>query len=228
MGFAPYQVATRCTRGPQPGAVAFMKWADDFDPQAGNDGIFNCRNVRGGSVYSSHAEGRADDVHYDLVDGKPNPAGFAMVQLLRPHAADLGIGVMIWDHRIWSAKSPGRDGRPYSGPDAHTTHIHVEFTRAAAAKLTVATIKHVMAGLAVPKPAPAPKAGSRVLRLGMRGRDVLYVQKVIGGCAADGVYGPKTAARVRHYQEHKHLTADGVVAARTWAALARSAKRQAA
>ena len=39
------------------------------------------------------------------------------------------------------------------------------------------------------------------------------------GLVVDGVFGPRTDAAVRHFQQSKGLTVDGVVGAHTWAAV---------
>ena len=67
-----------------------------------------------------------------------------------------------------------------------------------------------------PSTAPSYGLGSRTLRQGDSGADVSYVQGRLG-IAADGKYGPATAAAVRAYQSSHGLTADGVVGPRTWA-----------
>lgn len=63
---------------------------------------------------------------------------------------------------------------------------------------------------------------SPVLKLGARGPDVMRLQGLLrmgdlGGGA--GVFGPRTQAAVIAFQRSKGLPADGVVGARTWAAL---------
>jgi len=64
--------------------------------------------------------------------------------------------------------------------------------------------------------------GSRILRLttpNLRGADVLFLQKWIGGgkLTLDGVFGPKTEARVKWYQKMRKLKVDGIVGPKTWA-----------
>lgn len=209
--FARWEPAKKCTGGPQPGARAFLAWALATQPHARNDGIYNCRNVRGGSTMSAHAEGRAIDVGFPLVDGRPNPAGTALVQVLRPIAAKLGIGCIIWNRRIWSAKSPGRAGRPYAGADPHTGHVHVELTRKAAAVLNLATIKHHVA-TAAQRPARA------TLRRGDHGPAVEALQKLLH-VTVDGVFGPKTVAAVNKVKTAAGGPADGIAGPNTWAIL---------
>ena len=66
-------------------------------------------------------------------------------------------------------------------------------------------------------PAPGPGA-SPVLRQGTRGAEVVDLQRRLG-LAPDGVFGPNTLRAVRTFQAQQRLTADGIVGARTWAAL---------
>lgn len=199
MAFAPWQAASRCTGAATPGARALMKWALDTHPEATNLGIYCCRNVRGSaSEMSCHAEGRASDVGFP---GRGNPAGHRLVQQLRPHAAELGVQAIIFDRTIWSAKSPGPAGRPYTGANPHYDHVHVELTRTAATKLTVATIRYVLA------------SGARTLREGATGADVKVLQTALG-VKPDGVFGPKTRAAVNRLKASRGWPADGVAGPR--------------
>jgi murein L,D-transpeptidase YcbB/YkuD len=53
------------------------------------------------------------------------------------------------------------------------------------------------------------------LRLGSRGVDVQRVQRAVG-VTPDGVFGPKTQAAVRAYQQRHGLFVDGIVGPKTW------------
>jgi hypothetical protein len=64
-------------------------------------------------------------------------------------------------------------------------------------------------------------------RYGSRGGDVEYVQELLLRLgydvgATDGIYGTRTTAAVKEFQRKNHLSADGVVGSRTWAALERT------
>lgn len=59
-----------------------------------------------------------------------------------------------------------------------------------------------------------------VIRVGAYGPDVAWIQTALGCMIIDGHYGPGTAARVQIFQRAHALKADGIVGARTWAALA--------
>jgi peptidoglycan hydrolase-like protein with peptidoglycan-binding domain len=56
----------------------------------------------------------------------------------------------------------------------------------------------------------------------MTGDDVAYAQRYIGPTRAgpaDGVFGARTRAAVRWYQQMRHLGVDGVVGTSTWTAM---------
>lgn len=227
--FAAWQGATTCTGSASPGARALMKWILDNTKDARNLGIYNCRTVRGGSTTSLHGEGRACDVGMPMTAGRGSKAGHALVKKLIAHASELEIQAVIYDRRIWSAKSP--NGRAYTGVHPHYDHLHIELTRKGAANLTLAKIREILEDDALeaireilrPKPEPAKpsgaKPGSRTIKRGSKGDDVEFVQKFIGRqrCgAADGIFGAKTEAGVEWYQKMRGLKVDGVVGGNTW------------
>lgn len=210
MGFPAWSPATHCTGGPAPGASAFMRWfVEHYHGKGGfNLGIYNCRDVRGARTTSMHGEGRACDFGFPVGD----PDGDALLKLLLKNVGKLGIQCIIYERRIYSAKSP--NGRPYPGLVPHWDHLHVELTREAAAKLTYATIKKVLT-------VQAFKPGQRTLKIGCRGGDVKFVQRKLGLKNADGIYGPVTKAAVlrwerRKQKDHPNLVVDGVVGGLTW------------
>lgn len=176
----------------------------------------NCRAVRGGGARSIHSEGRACDIGFPVRGGKAHADGHKLVRELLPVAGKLGIQALIFDRRIYSAKSP--KGRRYTGVNPHVDHIHVELTRTAAAKLTVATIKaHLGAKAKAGVDLARRTLGSRVLRRGSSGTDVVELQKVVGAKPADGSFGRGTEAAVRAWQAKNDLSVDGVAGPRTLA-----------
>lgn len=206
-----------------------MKWSLDEGLCDRNMGIYNCRPVRGGQISSIHAEGRAGD-HGVNTDARGRVKGHRLIETLRPVAKELGIQCMIFDRKIWSAKSPGKKGRPYPGVNPHYDHAHIELTRNAAKNLTIATIRDAIEKASKPAVQPAPvkpaagkkpvKLGSRALRRGSKGKDVLWVQKRIGhGVKPDGIYGQRTEEAVRWYQDRHNLPVDGSIGPRDWAKL---------
>jgi peptidoglycan hydrolase-like protein with peptidoglycan-binding domain len=214
MGFPRWEPAVRCTDGPTPGASAFMKWfVEEYGDLGGyNLGIYNCRTVRGGSTTSLHGEGRATDLGFPVSD----PDGNQLLNRLLKAPGRLGIQCIIYERKIFSAVSPG--GRYYGGVNPHYDHLHVEFTREAARKLTYATVEQVLRiGL------PKRKRGRRDLGLDDKGTDVRWVQKQVG-IEADGYFGPKTKQAVTRYEraalkDFPRLRVDGVVGKLTWKTL---------
>lgn len=211
--FATWQAATSCTGSARPGARALLDWfLSEYPGVARSGGIYNCRPVRGTTTtFSVHSEGRAVDVMMPVVNSRGNPAGHAAIARLAPHGRALGIQTIIFDRRIWSARSPA--GRAYTGVNPHYDHLHLELTREAATTLTLGRIR-LLAGTTV----TTLQLGSRTLRLEtpyMRGDDVKFVQGKVG-TTQDGVFGPGTHSKVAAWQQTQGLLADGVVGPLTW------------
>ena len=129
--------------GPQPGAIALMKWALARYNNASNLGIYNPRRVRGSSTsWSIHADGRAIDVGFPVVEGG-HPQGNELADLIVKRYTDFGVQQVIWNRRIWTV---GRGPwRRYTGTSPHTDHVHIELAWPAATGLTVAEIEAFLA-----------------------------------------------------------------------------------
>ncbi len=212
MGYPAWEQATHCTGSATPGAQALMRWiVENYGTKgAQNWGIYNCRSVVGASTTSTHGEGRALDVGFPVGD----PDGDRLLAELRKAPGRLGIQVIIYERKIYSANAPG--GAYYGGEAPHYDHLHIELTREAGRKLTYATVKQVLS--------PVKRtAGSRNLRKGCKGADVRWLQRKLG-VKVDGAYGPDTARAVRQFERsvtkrYKNLKPDGVVGKTTWRAL---------
>jgi hypothetical protein len=179
--FPAYEgAAPRCSGVAQPGVEAFMDWAvGDFRQGARNFGIYNCRSVRGSTNRSIHGDGRAGDVGFAMVGGKANPNGTVLLNTLLPHVRALGIQMIIWNRRIYSAKAPL--GAAYQGVSPHTDHLHIEFTWNAARTLTRDRVRVIVGGPRIPaaetpKPAPAPIPAPPS---GPSANDLLLVQQLL-------------------------------------------------
>ncbi len=136
-----YEPQTTCDPHAKPGVLAFRAFAErNFG--AGDLGI--TRSCGQGGT-SEHKEGRAWDAAYNYY----NPAQRARAErligwLLAPdaygnqgaNARRLGVMYIIWHNRIWAPYDIEAGWRPYTGADAHTSHIHFSFTWDGARKRT--------------------------------------------------------------------------------------------
>jgi peptidoglycan hydrolase-like protein with peptidoglycan-binding domain len=202
-------------------------------PRATNLGIYNCRNARGTTTFSPHAEGRAIDVGFPLAsNGRGSSYGYALVNaLLKADPSKLGIQAIIYDRKIWSAKSPS--GRDYTGVHPHYDHVHIEMTRAAADSVTLATVRSVLGGgvstgSRYEAYKTGVKPGSRTIgqfrtQPWSAGDDVKEVQRLLNAwypklsrLAVDGYFGAKTTDRVRYLQSKAGIAVDGFVGKTTW------------
>ncbi len=80
------------------------------------------------SELSIHATGRAIDIF-----AEPG-AGDQVAKWLVVNAEELGVQLVVWNRTIWKITPAGPTSRAYAGPNPHTTHVHVELTREAAAR----------------------------------------------------------------------------------------------
>lgn len=207
--FASWEAARDCTHGPGPGARALMFVILLVFPRAKNWGIFNCRNTALGNR-SAHGEGRALDVGCSIALGR-----LIVALLLRVGPSKLGISAIIHNKVIYSAKSPR--GRRYPG-HPHHDHVHIEMTRSAAERLTVATAKRLLIPAQRKPSEPEIPTLRRTLKEGSQGEQVKWVQSKVG-VHNDGIFGPKTEVAVKRWQRAHDLKADGVVGPKTWVAM---------
>jgi peptidoglycan hydrolase-like protein with peptidoglycan-binding domain len=78
-----------------------------------------------------------------------------------------------------------------------------------------------------PPPSPPPPPPTQgwctvnlpVLQQGSTGPSVRSAQTLLGGLAADGIFGPQTHQRTVQYQQQHHLGADGIIGTHTWGQL---------
>jgi len=131
-----YDPARRCTGSAQPGTRVLRDTMDAEIPDLGDDGIYNCRNTRGGSSLSLHAEGRAWDAHTSY-----KALNLQVAQFCVDAAPMLGVQrVISWD-REWDSRPGQRWWSPYHGVDPHHGHDHIELCWAAARDLKPATVR---------------------------------------------------------------------------------------
>ncbi|WP_200896319.1 glucosaminidase domain-containing protein [Pseudarthrobacter chlorophenolicus] len=115
----------RCATGAQPGARAM---ADQWKRLTGRQaGTFNCRKTEAGTP-SLHGEGRSVDL-YARVDRPAEKAqAEAYVAWMQSNAVELQVAYIIWNHNQWSWARRADGWRPYTQPNKHTDHIHVDLS----------------------------------------------------------------------------------------------------
>lgn len=171
-------------------------------------------------------------------DHNPNTAGVVCAMDIR--AGDIGLGdvaesvrkligkhpavkYVIFDHQIAGTWTGGQ-WRPYGGPNAHTTHVHVSVGVGRDGQSTGAYDSVQPWGIGKtgePRKFGAwdrGKPGHRTVKQWDAGADVYYLQKFIGRPTgvADGYFGPRTKAGVKWYQKMRGIKVDGIVGPITW------------
>jgi hypothetical protein len=139
---SPYQAQSTCNPAPKPGTVALSKLVMAAYPGSGTSGIARDCSIGG---RSEHKEGRAWDWHvvYTNPRQRAQAADFAHWLFATDaygnrfaQARRLGVMYVIWNHKIWSSYNANAGWRPYTGPDPHTSHMHVSLSWAGALKKT--------------------------------------------------------------------------------------------
>ena len=200
--------------------------------KASDGGIGDQRHAQSSSDHNPDETGvtpyedadAVNEVHAIDVDKALNQTGWTMeraVQLVVTRhrtQVDARLQNVIFNRKIWSA-SFGWTARAYTGPNPHDKHAH--FSAKYGSKQEADTrpwglLEAARASAGVPESkgnAAAP--GTRLLKQGMNGRDVAFLQRWVG--AKDtGVFDAATKTRVVRYQKIVGLAADGICGAKTW------------
>lgn len=194
----PYYSADGCDSSAKPGTDALVAWyLGAYRAQgATNLGTYVCKRL--GSGWSIHAERRAADLGTTPYGGVDSAWGWALVNALRLNSAELGIQLIILDHKVWSCRYPDSGWRGYSGE--YHGHTHVELTPDAARTLTVAKIQSIIGGDDVtPKELldyrlGSPALGDRAVGDWLKGGEAARREAEAAKTAATGAAGAATSA----------------------------------
>jgi hypothetical protein len=93
-------------------------------------GGYSCRqNTANPAKMSVHGSGRALDIMIPLSSGAAdNDVGDEIANWLIAHSTEIGVQYLIWDRTQWSGSRTSDRVRPYTGPNPHIDHLHVEIT----------------------------------------------------------------------------------------------------
>lgn len=191
-GIRPYERPTQCSGGATKGAKALLAHFLESVPSGRNLGIYNCRTVRGSSLLSTHAEGRAVDPGVPMTLEGRRAMDWYLTQLA-PHAGRIGLCYVIWYRTVYNTGNPC--GRPYGGSNPHIDHAHIELTRLAARNLTLTTLRTVVGDFRDPDNRP-PDLGDDEMETTKGIQKVLRANLYLGAngkpLTIDGIWGPNT------------------------------------
>jgi hypothetical protein len=130
----PWDDGAHCSGTFYSGASKFRDYLRASYPGIDSIGGYSCRqNTANLSKTSIHGTGRALDVIVSTIDGDAdNNTGDEIGNWLVSHAEYVGIQLVIWDRSVWQASLTDEKLRPYTGPNPHVDHLHVELTKQAA------------------------------------------------------------------------------------------------
>lgn len=121
-----------CSGKLREGARALGTFLSDRYAAIDTVGGYACRrNTADSSRMSVHGTGRALDLMIPKKGGGADSVrGDIIANWLVQNAQRIGVQLIIWNHTVW--RSNGSNTGPYTGPNPHTDHIHVELTNVAA------------------------------------------------------------------------------------------------
>jgi hypothetical protein len=134
----PWHGPESCGGRFMPGAAALRLYVLRTFAGVHTVGGYDCRrNTANAAETSVHGTGRAIDVMIPTVSGRADSeVGDPIANWLVLHASAIGVQYIIWNHVYWNGSRRGRKDGPYTGPNPHVDHIHVELNNAGAARLT--------------------------------------------------------------------------------------------
>ena len=132
-----------------------------------------------------------------------------LVRLARSGHPALGHGSYVISNRRIASATSGWGWRGYSGANPHTSHVHL-------------SVSLDQSGYDSRR--PWDLATTRpTIRLGSEGPVVRELQQALNKqypslpqLVEDGIFGPKTEDRVKHFQRLNGITVDGIVGPITW------------
>ncbi len=158
--------ANSCSGRPQPGTLDLKRYIDYYWP--GNSwGIYNCRNIRGGTRLSIHAEGRALDWRLYAWRSGERAAAEDIVSFFletdthgqpRAMVRRFGIQHIIYNNYHWRASQLSQ-GWHYCAC-GHRDHLHIEQNWAGARRRTTAWTGYEPTLIALPRLPSAPRSPS--------------------------------------------------------------------
>jgi hypothetical protein len=137
-GAPPWAGGVNCAGGFAPGASELGARMRISFPQVTRVFGYECRqNTALPTETSQHGTGRAIDLAIPTRDRDANNAlGDPVANWLVTNSSRIGVQLIIWDRTIWVGRLTGAKDLPYTGPDPHLDHIHVELNRAGADQQT--------------------------------------------------------------------------------------------
>ena len=216
-----------CSGWLREGARILRRYLLDNFPGIREIGGYNCRpNSASPHKLSIHGTGRALDIMIPTINGRANnTVGDPIANWLVLNASAIGIQYLIWNRVRWSGGRRRRKFAPYTGPNPHRDHIHVELNLDGAQQRTPWFV-----GRAAPVETAAAKVidYEKAIRLNrFYGVQLGWQQRLseitrLLGLASKTPEERDFAEAVARWQREQGLKVDGILGPRTWAKMERA------